>query len=339
MLLKGDIVVEEGVTLSILPGCEIRYFSGKPVNQTHYIRNTAMGSMDVLQDERIEIVVEGKLEAAGEPKKKIRFTGGKNSGGILFLSRTPGSKLTWAGFGDMPIALRCYGEASPDLENLDISDCVLGGIGLWDTASPLIKNCSIKNCGHGIGAADFSRAVITGNRISFSQKAGIFTEGGAMVEIRENILSGNNVGVACGDISEPKIEKNEISGNGAGIVLWVKAGPSIAGNRIFNNMTGIVMQEESSALIEENVFSENGGAIGAKDAARPRIRNNTFERNPRNLIISGGAVALVEGNVFRESEEGIRAEEVSRVRTKKNLFENITEERKLLNHAVIEEVQ
>ncbi|HLD28860.1 MAG TPA: hypothetical protein VJC03_00855, partial [bacterium] len=152
VLLKGDIVVEEGVTLSILPGCEIRYFSGKPVNQTHYIRNTAMGSMDVLQDERIEIVVEGKLEAAGEPKKKIRFTGGKNSGGILFLSRTPGSKLTWAGFGDMPIALRCYGEASPDLENLDISDCVLGGIGLWDTASPLIKNCSIKNCGHGIGA-------------------------------------------------------------------------------------------------------------------------------------------------------------------------------------------
>jgi len=335
IVLKGDIVIDEGVKLEIEPGTKIYYSKRTPRNQTHYIRNVPEGNVDVLQDERIEIVVEGVLIAKGKVKDPIIFNEGKNAGGIVFLSKKKGSIVEWVKFYDTAICIRCYGESSPEIKNIVIDGSSLGAIGIWDSSSPTISDSVILNSLHGIGIADFSKAKIFNNKIKYCKKAGIFSEGASKPLIKENVITGCNVAVAAGDISKPKIYNNLIKGNGAGISVWVKAEPDIRENRILKNITGIVIQDQSKPYIYKNLFKENGGGIGAKDATEVEIRENKFVSNSKSIIISGSSVAKIYNNFIEKSEEGIHIDEVSRIYEKENIFKEVKEKIKVLNRAEV----
>ena len=70
--LTGDVVVERRGSLKILPGTKI-FSSPKPENQVRYIREEAGGTFNILQNEKVEILVEGNFEALGTEEKPIVF--------------------------------------------------------------------------------------------------------------------------------------------------------------------------------------------------------------------------------------------------------------------------
>jgi len=332
--LKGDVIVEELATLKILEGSRITY-SKKSNFNTHYIKSSPIGNVDVLQDDRIEIIVKGVLKVIGKDGKEVIFEGKKQAGGIVFLSDKKGSIIRFAKFFKTGVAIRCYGESNPVIENVYIKGSELGGIGLWDTSKPVIKKVEIEDSLHGIGVSDFSEPEISSCVIMGIKKAGIFTEGDSKARVFSNKVTGCNVGIAIGDISKPEIFKNSISGCGAGISMWVNAEPRIYENKIFKNITGIVIQEEAKPYIFKNEFFENGGGIGANDGAEPVIEENRFFSNPKSIIASGGSILRVFRNIISSSKVGIFVDSTARVYLKDNKFYNVIEKTKVLNKAKI----
>jgi len=332
--LKGDVIVEELATLKILEGTRVTYSKRSNFN-THYIKSSPLGTVDVLQDNRIEIVVKGVLKVLGKKGREVIFDGKKQAGGIVFLSNKKDSVIRFAKFYKTGVAIRCYGDSSPVIENVYIKGAELGGIGLWDISSPAIKKVEIQDSLHGIGVSDFSEAEISFSIIKGMKKAGIFTEGESRAKIFSNRITGCNVGIAIGDISKPEIFKNSISGCGAGVSIWVNAEPRIYKNRIFKNITGIVVQDRAKPYIFKNEFSENGGGIGANDGAEVVIEKNRFYLNPKSIIASGGSIVKVYRNDVSDSKIGIFLDSTSRVYSKGNKFYNVREKIKILNRAKI----
>jgi len=173
--LTGDIVVERRASLTIEAGTRI-YYADKADNQVRYIREEAAGSFNILQNDKIEILVEGRLYIRGNSKEPVKFMKSPAFGGIVFLGNNP-AEISFAEFtgGDVPI--RVYGENNLKMSDSSIRDAELAGIGYWDLASGKIVNCIFENCRHAIGIADFASPEISSSSVRFSKMAGIFCEG------------------------------------------------------------------------------------------------------------------------------------------------------------------
>ncbi|MCD6312028.1 MAG: right-handed parallel beta-helix repeat-containing protein [Elusimicrobia bacterium] len=328
--LTGDIVVERRASLTIEAGTRI-YYAGKADNQVRYIREEAAGSFNILQNDKIEILVEGRLNIRGDSKKPVKFMESPAFGGIVLLGNNPAA-ISFAEFtgGDVPI--RVYGENNLILSDSVIRDAALAGVGYWDLAAGKITNCVFENCRHAIGVADFASPGISSSSVRFSKMAGIFCEGNSAPVITNCKIEGNNAGIACGGISKPEIRSCSVIGNGAGISLWSKASAIIDGCRVMKNVSGVLFQDESSGKIKGSVLRSNGCAVSAAASSRPVIKANVFTGNDVAVILRDNAVSSINDNTIT-GKEGIRMSELSRSRITGNSFSDCETAVKLMNRS------
>lgn len=328
--LTGDVFVERRAVLKILPGTKISY-ARRSRNQIRYIREEAAGPFNILQNEKIEILVEGTFIAIGEKEKPIKFQRSQNNGGLVFLGKNP-VELSFVEIDGSPVAIRVYGESSPQIINCRIENCEVAGIGYWDMGGGKIKDSTFLNCRHAIGVADFANPEILNTTISFSKMAGIFCEGNSSPRIHLSKITGNNIGIAGGDISNPEISSNTISGNGAGIALWVKSDAKISHNKISKNISGILVQGESRARILKNSFLMNGSGISCVESGDADIQKNSFTDNNFAVILRDSSRAVVKNNRILGGD-GIKLSEISRATIAGNTFSNCDIAVKLMNRS------
>ena len=142
VLVAGDVLVPEGVTLTVAPGTEVMFMSSE-----------SSKIEPVFLSMQTEIMVRGRLVAEGEKGKEINFgpapqeVNGKKPergdwGGVIFDGPESGkSKVINARFTKADTALAYYG-SSPDIVACTIDDCRYGIVSMGGS-TPKFDACSI----------------------------------------------------------------------------------------------------------------------------------------------------------------------------------------------------
>tara|TARA_B100000519_G_scaffold185520_1_gene180754 strand:+ start:165 stop:1160 length:996 start_codon:yes stop_codon:yes gene_type:complete len=198
--IAGDIVVPEGITLTIKPGAVIGF---DPLVGTH------------------QLIVHGSFYAEGNIEGMIVFgsLGTEDefelpkSGdwlGVRVMPTSPNARLTYCRLQHASTAILCQSD------------------------SVHIERCLIIENEIGILCQDTS-PFITQNEIN-KNGTGIQCDQGAESEISYNRLQANEYGVVCNDDARPNIHHNDISTNYQyGVACYASAGPEITANNITSN--------------------------------------------------------------------------------------------------------
>ena len=198
--VTGDVIVPEGITLTIKPGSVIGF---DPLIGTHQliVRGSfyAEGNME-------QMIVFGSLGTEDESEQP-------EAGdwiGIQIASTSPNARLTYCRLQHSSTALTCQSD-SVHIERCLIIENQIGI--LCQNTSPFITQNEINKNGTGIQC-----------------------DQGTESEISYNRLQANEYGVICKDDARPDIHHNEISTNYQdGIVCYASAEPEITANNITSN--------------------------------------------------------------------------------------------------------
>jgi thermitase len=178
--LTGDVTVPSGITLTIEPGSEITFPSGK------------------------EFYVYGTLLAEGTSRKRIIFDSqsSQNSHIVRFNnSSSSNSSLEYCRFQYANKGIHLY-DSDPDIKNCEIEDCYYGIYN--NQGRPLIDDNDITDCSYGIynynsqGEHCFE---IKNNSINYSMY-GIYNYS-ASPDIHSNEMYGGAFGIRCNSNSSP----------------------------------------------------------------------------------------------------------------------------------------
>ena len=196
IIVKDDIAVPEGVTLTIQQGAVIGFdtTSGKP----------------------LKLEVFGSLYAEGNMQSRIIFAPAKRPSkpgdwfGIVFQKSSLNSRLNFCIF-------QYHEQIICRTDSLRMTNCLItngGKMGIeCDSASPIIENNEISKHETGIKCINASNP-----------------------EISHNLVRVNKVGIVCESRSAPKINLNIISDNlQHGIICYSTASPAINSNNIIRN--------------------------------------------------------------------------------------------------------
>jgi len=241
-IVVDDIMVEQGVTLTIESGVEVRF------------------------DEGYELIVDGGLIAQGTHTKRITFTSNISSptagswGGIRFRDSSVDS-VSEVSYADIQYAnegVQCT-YASPRIANSRIITTSGYGIRL-DHGSPVISDNEILNTGNGMFLY-YSHPSITGNTISNATTYGIYMQKGCDPTIDGNTISEVANGIYFLSYSDPTITNNSIqncSEYGIGFRAWASS-PTISNNNISNVKEGISSwsrEPHSPPTISDNTLTD-----------------------------------------------------------------------------------
>ena len=322
ILITGDIVVEPGVTLTILPGTKVLFAPGSDDQHTgvevieYYEGELDPASTLEYGQSHISIDVHpgGKMVARGTPDNPITFSsdssnpnyadweqiylrsgsifeycvveygrGGVIADGDVIVSHSTFRSIFW-------VAIVTWG--SPTVIDNDISDCGHAGIEAFGTdATPVIRNNVIKHTRAGIG-------------IGF--KDSVFPT------IENNTLIDNDIGIWLGSGSGGTIRNNMISApNGApqdwgpfqGFVYKAKAPRGR-----YEEVLGLGIMS-SSPMVIHNTFSQLAGGIVIEGDSSPVIRNNIITQCYNGFVFhhySSGSPEVHENNIYENKYSNIR---------------------------------
>ncbi len=198
VLVSGDVLVSEGVILTIQSGAVIGFEPADPPYQ---------------------LIVEGALYAEGEPDNFITF----GSLGTVDEDPSPGD---WAGI--------FIGAASQNvrLSHCRIRDAINAVICQSDAIQ--IEDCLLSNNEVAI-ICDNASPIANRNQLDTNGTA-IRCLGNAAPDITHNEIRANEYGISCDDDSRPKIQRNEIIANYRDAILcYSTASPEIIANNIIMN--------------------------------------------------------------------------------------------------------
>jgi hypothetical protein len=145
----GDVLVPEGVTLTISPGTKVMFDSSE-----------SSKIEPVFLSMQTEIMVRGRLLVMGEKPRPVLFVSapeGLNTkkpargdwGGVMFDGEASGkSKISFASFEMADTAVGLFG-ASPDLSDIKIQGCKYGIVSQGNSA-PKAARIFIKDCETGV---------------------------------------------------------------------------------------------------------------------------------------------------------------------------------------------
>ncbi len=206
ILITGDIVIPEGITLTVLPGTFIAFLGDGSDNDVETV------VLNELWRGKSNLIVRGDLIIQGEEDSRV-FIGGLAPdanrptpvwwGGIIFEGLNVGSLIEYAEIRYADVALVFTGSSLPRITNSIIADNDVG-IMTFDFSSPrIIGNTIGKNKLWGISCYDFSFPMIS-----------------------ENSIKGGEVGIGCQDSSFPVIQYNEFADNNIDILLQDRSNPT-----------------------------------------------------------------------------------------------------------------
>ena len=246
ILITGDVVVPDGMTLTIQPNSIIGFDPASGVHQ---------------------LIVYGTLFAEGEPDRFITFGSLGTSDnpptagdwfGILLEETSVNSRLVYCRIRHADTGVACRSD-SLQVENCLLTDNELAI--LCDDVAPLISQNEISKNGYAIKCIN-----------------------DAAPEINSNTIQANEYGIICDDDSRATINNNELSSNYQhAIVCYALAFPEIVSNNIVLNGGWAVYDggqlrdnfirgnnERGSEVIEHGTGRDGGQFYGVDEVLDPR---------------------------------------------------------------------
>ncbi len=205
ILITGDVVIPEGITLTVLPGTFI-IFSGDGSDN-----DVETAVLNELWLAKSNLIVRGDLIIQGKEDSRVVIGGLTPDanrptpawwGGIIFEGLNVGSLIEYAEIRYADVALVFTGSSLPRITNSIIADNDVG-----------------------IMAFDFSSPRIIGNRIEKNTLWGISCYSFSFPMISENSIKEGEVGIGCQDSSFPVIQYNELADNDVDILVQDLSNP------------------------------------------------------------------------------------------------------------------
>lgn len=234
--LTGDVVIPEGITVSVQPGANINFTSASD----HDVRITAVSdSTEVLtHDGLIDIIVRGDFQISATEKTMVYVgTDGKKGtfgwGSLIFIGSNESSEIRYVEIKHGQGAVVFADSSKARLENALVS---FGGINVrtFDWARPAISNNRLKNAFAAVYSYGMSQPVIRDNRLE-TLTHGIGTTNRSQPSIEGNIIHSTQTGVICMDAAQPRLTQNTIQDNDRGLVVRDRCRPVLKENDIKNN--------------------------------------------------------------------------------------------------------
>jgi len=259
VLVKGDVYVEPGVTLTIAPGTIVKF---KRIDEKS---DQNLFDIDSPYYPQAELIIRGKLLAKGLAKEKITFTSAEMDprpadwGAINFLGSDDNiiehCKFTFAYNG-----IHAHGSSA----RIAHSEFVKNGVGV-----------SFKSEEETLGVEWFgkrSSLVITDNYFA-RNKGGIGFRNSDAVITHNEIIDNKFFGIFPKEDVKAEISKNEITGNKKGIYLYQAKGLKLTNNNIYDNADYNI----SVAEAQDYDINAQGNWFGT--ANRDKIDEMIFDRN------------------------------------------------------------
>ncbi len=206
ILVTGDVVIPEGITLTIQPGTLITFSSDGSDNdvETAVLNELWLGKSNlivrgdlIIQGEEGDTVVIGGLAVEADNTTPVWW------GGIIFEGLNVASLIEYAEIRYADVALVFTGSSLPWITNSTIANNDVG-IMTFDFSSPrIIGNIIDRNILWGLSCYDFSFPMIS-----------------------ENSIKGGEVGIGCQDSSIPVIQYNELADNNTDILVQDRSNPT-----------------------------------------------------------------------------------------------------------------
>ena len=243
ILITEKVTVEEGVTLTIEPGTNVKFKHWRP------------GYTDPFR--RIQLNIEGTLIAVGTPEKPIRFTSDASQPehsdwmGINFNHASKNSILDYCIVEFAKGSGVGVNQADMTLSNSIVRWCQGGNVYLGGSSATITGN-RIYGAGHGGIEMVNSNPTITYNTI-WDNAHGIVPISTSKPTIQHNSIIGNRgIGIIIMGLSSPSIEYNDITENSWGGIKIVKANSTIRYNNIYNNQERQLLLEHRGEAIATN---------------------------------------------------------------------------------------
>jgi len=283
-ILAKDLIVDPGVTLTIMPGVEVR-FGGNFV-----------------------LAVEGKLSAIGTSDKMITFTSNKmqpqaGDWNTIKFNGTQQSTMVYSTvrFATNGITIE---NGNAEIKNCRISENSLNGIYATGTNVASIKQNTIRSNQNGILLKHSTSGIsISNNEVSSNTENGVYINAYACAEAKKDLDYPN----AIAQIHNVIVSENNISSNRDGIFLHSQ---SIANASYYYNVkaranASIYDVTASNNIIKSNtnngvrVFSEAQNWFDtwymrqitqwaeANASVHATILGNTLSANPKGIYESG----------------------------------------------------
>ena len=254
--------------------------------------------------------------------------------------------------------LDCLGDGliiGADGITVDLNGHTIDGTGLGSGIlnngfdSVTITNGIVQEFDFGVQlAAGSMNAIVADMTLNLDQEAGIQLADADSADIRDNLISGCELGIALGEGTQnARIRNNVLSGNpGEGVYLL-----SASGNRIESNLitassgAGVLLEGSSGNTVERNTLSANSGGgitLGATElpsnnnrverntltgnsegievveSSENRIIENTLELNAGGITLDGATDTLIRANHLQGNSGGIELSESSDNRLEAN---------------------
>lgn len=236
ILVTGDVLIPEGVTLTIDPGTTVR-FTARRDDQSDA---NAYDPDDpkTWHATMISITVSGVLDAVGAPDASILFTSD---------SRLPGP-LDWQG-----IVLAAGG--SVVLDHVVLEDARVGLELNAPDANVAITNSTFRNIaltGVVTGELQSGGPVAIADCIfADCRREAVTLLGIQNVDVRHNVFLQNDQGITLLGASSP-IEANLFVNNGTGIAALDGGAPAITANQFVHNRDASIIVRDAAPLITHN---------------------------------------------------------------------------------------
>lgn len=196
VIVTGDVIVPEGVTLRIRPNALIRFAAN---------RDDQQGGYDI---GKCELIIEGVLKAEGQEKYEIRFTSSSfTMPGQEAKSVAQPQASDWYG-----IVFK-KGNHDKSILSYSVVEYAYDGITCINASPRIFRNRVEGNYWNGILCDVMSAPKINNNQILNNGYAGLNCKIGSSPSLSSNEITGNRYGVLVQDVSQPVIGDTRLGEN------------------------------------------------------------------------------------------------------------------------------
>ncbi len=217
VLIKADVEISSGATLTIMPGTVVKFTKIKPFGPGKLYEEKTH------QFPRAELIIRGKIIAKGTKEKMITFTSafaepGPADWGAVNLLDSKDNIFDYCDFSYAHTAIHAHsGKATITNSYLHDNGVAIGmkNVNVFKIKSEMnVRNNLISTNGGGLLFGKGAVMIATNNDIINSELFGIYCKkGGASSVIKYNNISNNQKGVLFFATENFKINHNNISGN------------------------------------------------------------------------------------------------------------------------------
>lgn len=216
ILIKGDVEVAKGATLTILPGTVVRF------EKIEEFGPQKLSKDKLSHFPRAELIIKGKLYAQGSLENKITFTSAEKSpspgdwGAVNFLDSVD-NIIEFCVFTYGHTAVHCHSAQVV----IAYSTFHFNGVAIGQKNAKGLKNkCvvpilynRITENGGGVLYGGGSTPTVAHNEINNNTFFGVYAKKGGVANIRYNNIKNNGKGVIFFKVKKVVLRDNNISGN------------------------------------------------------------------------------------------------------------------------------